>query len=167
VRVRDESITEHTEEGTRQESTAFDLDSRPSMADLRRAFADGWEQTLRSCVPAVVSIRVNLVVSFDTERATSMQVHSGATAAAVRTKQLINTTCAGKGGRWLQATGFVVDAARGLILTNRHVVTPGPIFAEAVFHNHEEVTVWPVYRDPVHDFGYASAATSPAEPNQR
>lgn len=23
------------------------------------------------------------------------------------------------------ATGFVVDAARGLILTNRHVVTPG------------------------------------------
>ena len=25
-----------------------------------------------------------------------------------------------------QATGFVVDAERGLILTNRHVVTPGP-----------------------------------------
>jgi S1-C subfamily serine protease len=24
-----------------------------------------------------------------------------------------------------QATGFVVDAKRGLILTNRHVVTPG------------------------------------------
>ena len=78
--MRDESITEHTEEGARQESTAYDLDSRPSMADLRRAFADGWEQTLRSCVPAVVSIRVNLVASFDTERATSMQVrrpHSG------------------------------------------------------------------------------------------
>jgi pro-apoptotic serine protease NMA111 len=55
----------------------------------------------------------------------------------------------------VQATGFVVDATRGLILTNRHVVTPGPIIAEAVFNNHEEVPVWPVYRDPVHDFGYA------------
>ena len=32
-----------------------------------------------------------------------------------------------------QATGFVVDAERGLILTNRHVVTPGPVVAEAVF----------------------------------
>lgn len=27
------------------------------------------------------------------------------------------------------ATGFVVDKHRGLILTNRHVVTPGPIVA--------------------------------------
>ena len=52
-----------------------------------------------------------------------------------------------------QATGFVVDAERGLILTNRHVVQPGPVSADAVFLNHEKVRVWPVYRDPVHDFG--------------
>lgn len=51
------------------------------------------------------------------------------------------------------ATGFVVDAQRGLILTNRHVVTPGPVVAEAVFQNNEEVEVQAVYRDPVHDFG--------------
>lgn len=51
------------------------------------------------------------------------------------------------------ATGFVVDAERGLILTNRHVVTPGPVVAEAVFQNHEEVEVEAIYRDPVHDFG--------------
>ncbi len=51
------------------------------------------------------------------------------------------------------ATGFVVDAKRGLILTNRHVVTPGPVVAEAVFQNNEEVEVEAVYRDPVHDFG--------------
>jgi S1-C subfamily serine protease len=52
-----------------------------------------------------------------------------------------------------QATGFVVDAERGLILTNRHVVQPGPVTAHAVFLNHERVRVWPIYRDPVHDFG--------------
>ncbi|MBT8079663.1 MAG: PDZ domain-containing protein, partial [Gammaproteobacteria bacterium] len=53
-----------------------------------------------------------------------------------------------------QATGFVVDAERGLILTNRHVVTPGPVVAEAVFLNNEEVSLTPIYRDPVHDFGF-------------
>jgi len=52
------------------------------------------------------------------------------------------------------ATGFVVDRTRGVILTNRHVVTPGPIVAEAVFQNREEVRVHPIYYDPVHDFGF-------------
>ena len=52
------------------------------------------------------------------------------------------------------ATGFVVDAELGIILTNRHVVNPGPVVAEAVFLNHEEVEVRAVYRDPVHDFGF-------------
>ena len=51
------------------------------------------------------------------------------------------------------ATGFVVDRERGIILTNRHVVKPGPVVAEAVFLNREEVPVRAVYRDPVHDFG--------------
>ena len=52
------------------------------------------------------------------------------------------------------ATGFIVDKKLGLILTNRHVITPGPIVAEAVFHNREEVKVLPLYYDPVHDFGF-------------
>jgi S1-C subfamily serine protease len=52
-----------------------------------------------------------------------------------------------------QATGFVVDAERGLILTNRHVVTTGPTVAQAIFHDKEEVDLVAVYRDPVHDFG--------------
>jgi S1-C subfamily serine protease len=34
------------------------------------------------------------------------------------------------------ATGFVVDAARGIILTNRHVVQPGPVTAEASTPTH-------------------------------
>ncbi|KAK4935487.1 hypothetical protein LTR28_010353, partial [Elasticomyces elasticus] len=52
-----------------------------------------------------------------------------------------------------EATGFVVDAERGYILTNRHVVGAGPFTGYCIFDNHEECDVYPVYRDPVHDFG--------------
>lgn len=52
-----------------------------------------------------------------------------------------------------EASGFVVDAARGLVMTNRHVVTTGPTLAHAIFHNQEEVDLVQVYADPVHDFG--------------
>lgn len=95
--------------------------------------------------------------------------------------QFFDTESPGNGS----ATGFVVDAERGIILTNRHVVGPGPIVrhidrpywiamsialgwlcahaksalmslqdAEAVFQNNEEVRIIPIYRDPVHDFGF-------------
>ena len=83
-----------------------------------------WAATLERIAASVVSIEVDPARAFDTEW---------------------NTTA--------QATGFVVDAERGLILTNRHVVTPGPVTAEATFLNREEVQLYPVYRDPVHDFG--------------
>lgn len=86
---------------------------------------DVWQATLSRIASGVVSIRVDGVRAFDTEWNQSSQ-----------------------------ATGFVVDAERGLILTNRHVVTPGPVVAEAIFVNHEEVELKPVYRDPVHDFGF-------------
>ncbi len=84
-----------------------------------------WTETLERISSGVVSIRVDSTRAFDTEWNTSSQ-----------------------------ATGFVVDAELGLILTNRHVVTPGPVIAEAVFRNNEEVRLTPVYRDPVHDFGF-------------
>ncbi|HEX5421751.1 MAG TPA: trypsin-like peptidase domain-containing protein [Gammaproteobacteria bacterium] len=84
-----------------------------------------WNRTLEQIASGVVSIEVDSTRSFDTER---------------------NETA--------QATGFVVDAKRGLILTNRHVVTPGPVRARAIFMNQEEVELQPVYRDPVHDFGF-------------
>lgn len=87
--------------------------------------ASQWSDTLEKISSGVVSIRVDATRAFDTEWS--------------------QTT---------QATGFVVDAERGLILTNRHVVTPGPVVAEAVFSNNEEVNLYPVYRDPVHDFGF-------------
>ncbi len=52
------------------------------------------------------------------------------------------------------ATGFVVDAEKGIILTNRHVIGDGPIRANATFQNQERVDLVPLYRDPVHDFGF-------------
>ena len=88
------------------------------------AAPDPWEETLARAVPAVVALRVSGTRAFDTDPASV-----------------------------LVATGFVVDAERGLILTNRHVVRPGPVTAEATFLDHETVPVLPVYRDPVHDFG--------------
>jgi S1-C subfamily serine protease len=83
-----------------------------------------WAQTLERIASGVVTIQIDSTRAFDTEW---------------------NTTA--------QATGFVIDAKRGLILTNRHVVTPGPVTAQAIFLNREEVQLYPVYRDPVHDFG--------------
>lgn len=84
-----------------------------------------WRQTLERIAPGVLSIQVDGTRAFDTEWNESSQ-----------------------------ATGFVVDAKRGLVLTNRHVVTAGPVRAEGLFLNQEEVELIPVYRDPVHDFGF-------------
>lgn len=84
-----------------------------------------WRRTLERIASGVVSIQVDSTRAFDTEWNSSGQ-----------------------------ATGFVVDATRGLILTNRHVVTAGPVRAGARFLNQEEVELVPVYRDPVHDFGF-------------
>jgi S1-C subfamily serine protease len=83
-----------------------------------------WARTLERIAGSVVTIELDQTRSFDTERNVSAQ-----------------------------ATGFVIDAERGLILTNRHVVTPGPVIAQATFLNREEVELHAVYRDPVHDFG--------------
>jgi S1-C subfamily serine protease len=84
-----------------------------------------WSRTLERISTGVVAIQIDAARAFDTEWNISSQ-----------------------------ATGFVVDAARGIILTNRHVVTPGPVKAFATFLNREEVELEPVYRDPVHDFGF-------------
>src|SRR3979490_590678 len=82
-----------------------------------------WAQTLERIASGVVTIQIDSTRAFDTEW---------------------NTTA--------QATGFVIDAKRGLILTNRHVVPPGPVTAQAIFLNRDEVHLYPVYRAPLHDF---------------
>eukprot|EP00252_Welwitschia_mirabilis_P018169 TRINITY_DN40411_c0_g1_i1.p1 TRINITY_DN40411_c0_g1~~TRINITY_DN40411_c0_g1_i1.p1 ORF type:complete len:1096 (+),score=238.79 TRINITY_DN40411_c0_g1_i1:357-3644(+) len=89
------------------------------------ATAEDWRKALTAVVPAVVVLRTTATRAFDTESA-------GASF----------------------ATGFIVDKKRGIILTNRHVVKPGPVVAEAMFLNREEISVYPLYRDPVHDFGF-------------
>lgn len=84
-----------------------------------------WRDTIDRVVKSVVSLRVTAVRDFDTEDASVSQ-----------------------------GTGFVVDAEEGLLLTNRHMVHAGPVVAEGVFLDHEEVELEPIYRDPVHDFGF-------------
>jgi S1-C subfamily serine protease len=84
-----------------------------------------WESTIEKATPSIVSIKLSSVRSFDTESAGNSQ-----------------------------GTGFVVDAERGIILTNRHLVEPGPVLSEAIFLNNEEVELRAIYRDPVHDFGF-------------
>ncbi|KAG1443389.1 hypothetical protein G6F56_010686 [Rhizopus delemar] len=54
-----------------------------------------------------------------------------------------------------QAVAFDTDnVEQGYILTNRHVACSGPFVGQAICHNHEEVDVHTIYRDPVHDFGF-------------
>ncbi|KAF9563157.1 serine protease [Mortierella alpina] len=101
------------------------------MPDTPKMTAQTWEETLERSIRSIISITANHVRSFDTET-------SGA----------------------YSATGFVVDAERGIILTNRHVVSPAPILALAVLSNYEEVELKPIYRDPVHDFGFMQFDTS-------
>ena len=84
-----------------------------------------WRKTLEEIRPSVVSLRVNKTRPFDTES---------------------NTL--------LDGTGFVVDAQRGIILTNRHIVSTGPVKGEALFANQEEIELERLYADPVHDFGF-------------
>ena len=76
-----------------------------------------WSSTIERISTGVVSIKIDSTRAFDT----GWNVSS-------------------------QATGFVVDAEQGLILTNRHVVTPGPVVAEAVFLNNEEVGEQPSHQ---------------------
>ena len=84
-----------------------------------------WNKTVERVSSGVVSIQVDVPVAFD-----------------------------GKWNRSTYATGFIVDAKRGIILTNRHVVTPGPVTAKAILINNEEIDLTPLYIDPVHDFGF-------------
>ncbi|KAA8895527.1 hypothetical protein FN846DRAFT_784947 [Sphaerosporella brunnea] len=83
-----------------------------------------WDRTLARVINGVVSIKATTTRPFDTESAGDYN-----------------------------ATGFVISKEHGLILSNRHVVNPAPITSVAVFVNYEEIPIWPVYRDPIHDFG--------------
>lgn len=93
--------------------------------DTSSVGSSAWTETIQKVIKGVVSIHFSNITNFDTELCLTSE-----------------------------ATGFVVDAKRGIILTNRHVVGPGPFSGYAVFDNHEEAVVSPIYRDPIHDFGF-------------
>ncbi len=86
-----------------------------------------WKNTIDNVTNSIVSIQLEVPRAFETSRPMTSQ-----------------------------GTGFVVDAKRGIIMTNRHIVQPGPVTATAIFVNQEEVELKPIYRDPVHDFGFFS-----------
>ncbi|KAI9018755.1 hypothetical protein CLU79DRAFT_837028 [Phycomyces nitens] len=96
----------------------------PKPATVPKAL-ENWEKTLEESIKSIVSIKATRVRCLDTET-------PGA----------------------FTATGFVVDPVRGIILSNRHVVSVSPIVAQAVLCNYEEIELIPIYRDPVHDFGF-------------
>lgn len=100
-------------------------DFGPQSESLHFQQTSSWQNTITKVVKSVVSIQFTHVSNFDTETAIVSE-----------------------------ATGFVVDSERGYILTNRHVVGPGPFCGYVVFDNHEEAVVRPIYRDPIHDFGF-------------
>ena len=52
------------------------------------------------------------------------------------------------------ASGFVVDAERGIILTNKHAGVEKAVIARARFDNGDSVSLTPLYCDPENDFGF-------------
>ncbi|KAJ1665346.1 hypothetical protein IW140_001485 [Coemansia sp. RSA 1813] len=84
-----------------------------------------WQEATEAALAGIVAVRASQPISFDTDY----------------------VTC-------FNATGFIIDAERGIILTNRHVVGAGPFVGEAIMYDHEEVEVRGIYRDPIHDFGF-------------
>lgn len=98
---------------------ALKEDAPPEIAlvgecDAQSRSASQWRRSLAKVIRSVVNIHFAHVQSFDTDR-----MHCG------------------------QATGFVVDSENGYILTNRHIVGPGPFWGYCTFSNHEEVSHTP------------------------
>ncbi|KAJ1902161.1 hypothetical protein LPJ66_000250 [Kickxella alabastrina] len=94
-------------------------------ARVSQPLASQWQVVSEKATKAVVTVRFCQAVPFDTMDAVSTE-----------------------------ASGFVVDKARGIILTNRHIACAGPFVGEVLFQNRERVNVHTIYRDPIHDFGF-------------
>lgn len=104
-------------DSTPANGTVYDVQNEDDASRLlaigsTQADSPEWQATIENVVKSVVSIHYCQTCSFDTELSMSSQ-----------------------------ATGFVVDAQRGYILTNRHVVCSGPFWGYVIFDNHEEVGI--------------------------
>ncbi|KAI3646373.1 hypothetical protein MP228_009301 [Amoeboaphelidium protococcarum] len=92
-----------------------------------------WQSAVDKAIRSIVSLQVTEVRSVDTNRA-----------------GIYN------------ASGFVVDKVQGLVLTNRHVCSVGPVRIKGTFANYEEIQLRCVYVDPIHDFGLLKFDTASA-----
>jgi S1-C subfamily serine protease len=113
--LRPESPALTPGDSTPANGTVYDIENDGDATPLlslgaTQADSPEWQATIESVVKSVVSIHFCQTCSFDTELSMSSQ-----------------------------ATGFVVDAEKGYILTNRHVVCAGPFWGYCIFDNHEEV----------------------------
>lgn len=87
--------------------------------------AHNWTEQIASFKPMVVNVETASEVVFETES---------------------------KGTSF--ATGFVVDAERGIIATNRHVTGSSPAYVKINFHDGSFTEANILYYDPTHDFGF-------------
>ncbi len=104
-------------DSTPQNGTVYNVENEISAAPILNPLAapadsPEWQATIENVVKSVVSIHFCQTCSFDTDLSMSSQ-----------------------------ATGFVVDAERGYIMTNRHVACAGPFWGYCIFDNHEEVRI--------------------------
>ena len=87
--------------------------------------AHNWTEQIAAFKPMVVNVETSSEVVFEMER---------------------------KGTSF--ATGFVVDAERGIIATNRHVTGSSPSYVKINFHDGSFTEAQILYYDPTHDFAF-------------
>ncbi len=87
--------------------------------------AHNWTEQIAAFKPMVVNVETSSEIVFETES---------------------------KGTSF--ATGFIVDAERGIIATNRHVTGSSPAYVKINFHDGSFTEARILYYDPTHDFGF-------------
>ena len=87
--------------------------------------AHNWTEQIAAFKPMVVNVETSSEIVFETEA---------------------------KGTSF--ATGFIVDAERGIIATNRHVTGSSPAYVKINFHDGSFTEARILYYDPTHDFGF-------------
>ena len=101
---------------------------------LRGQAAHNWTDQIAAFKPMVVNVETSSEVVFETEA---------------------------KGTSF--ATGFIVDAERGIIATNRHVTGSSPSYVKINFYDGSFTEAKVFYYDPTHDFGFYQIDPSEAE----
>ena len=101
---------------------------------LRSQAAHNWTDQIAAFKPMVVNVETSSEVVFETEA---------------------------KGTSF--ATGFIVDAERGIIATNRHVTGSSPAYVKINFYDGSFTEAKVFYYDPTHDFGFYQINPSEVE----